>query len=99
MTCHVILELTVKEGCYDSLRKWFVDSMPSTRDFDGYVSAEFVRNQDDLTKLLIMERWETRQHHERYLAWRVESGTLEELGAMIDGEPQIRYFDPIGVSR
>jgi quinol monooxygenase YgiN len=97
MTCQAILEITVKDGCYDELRKWLIKILPETRGFDGNVNVEFVRNQDDPSKLLMMEKWETREHYERYLAWRVEVGTIDELSTMIDGELQVRYFDFIGL--
>ncbi len=44
-----------------------------------------------------MEKWDTRKNFEDYLAWRVESGVVEELMQYLDGEIDFRYFDPIGV--
>lgn len=97
MTCQVILEITAKDGTYDDMRKFFIEILPDTRAFEGCVSVDFVRNQDNPNQLLIMEKWNTRQDYERYFAWRGETGVLDKLGSMIDGEPQLRFFDAVGV--
>jgi quinol monooxygenase YgiN len=97
MTCQVILELTAKDGSYDELRKYFIDIISDTRSFQGCVSVDFVRNQDDPNQLVILEKWDTRKDYEAYFAWRQETGVLDELGKMAAGAPQLRFFDPMGV--
>ncbi|GHB73311.1 hypothetical protein GCM10010377_74680 [Streptomyces viridiviolaceus] len=97
MTCHVIFETTVKDGNLDGLRKWFTEKLPGTRGFAGNVSVEVVHNQDDPSKILFLEKWDSRQSFERYLAWRVETGAVDELGTMLDGEIDFRYYDALGV--
>ncbi|MFT3661437.1 MAG: antibiotic biosynthesis monooxygenase family protein [Gordonia sp. (in: high G+C Gram-positive bacteria)] len=97
MTCQAVLAITAKEGKYDELREWLVKILPDTRGFQGCVSVEFYRNQDDPQDLVILEKWNSRADYEAYLAWRTEEGILGELGEFIDGELTVRYFDPMGV--
>ncbi|MGC4251244.1 MAG: antibiotic biosynthesis monooxygenase family protein [Sphingobium sp.] len=97
MTCQVVFEMTVKEGCFDQVRAWFIDKLPGTRAFRGNVSVEVVREQDDPDKLIFMEKWDRRADFEAYLAWRVEQGVVAELMEYLDDEIRFRYFDPIGV--
>jgi quinol monooxygenase YgiN len=46
---------------------------------------------------VIVEQWDTRGHYEKYLAWRTESGVMDEFAAMMAGPPNIRFFDYFGV--
>jgi quinol monooxygenase YgiN len=54
------------------------------------------QNQDDADKLMFQGQWLSRAHYERYLAWRTETGVLEELGAMVAGEPIWTFYDYVG---
>lgn len=97
MTVQAVLEITAKPEKFDELRQWLVKILPDTRGFEGNVSVEFGQNQDDKSDLVILEKWDSRQAYEAYLAWRAETGILEELGEFIEGELKVRYFDPMGV--
>ncbi|MGV9678519.1 putative quinol monooxygenase [Nocardia sp. NPDC003482] len=97
MTIQAVLELTAKTDKAEEFREWLVRILPDTRGYKGNVSVEFVRNQDDPADVVILEKWDTRTDYEAYLAWRTETGILDELGEFIEGELKVRYFDPMGV--
>jgi len=44
---------------------------------------------------VFVERWDSTAQYERYLAWRTETGVLDQLVSMLDGEPSIRYFEAV----
>ena len=94
MACVVLLELQVKEECVDQMKSGFKDMFPDTRAYDGCIDIYATQDQDNPTTIIAVEQWETRQHYEKYLAWRTERGDLDALGEMLDGEPSIRYFEP-----
>lgn len=97
MACQVILELRTKEDCIDKARNWFKGVLPDTREFDGCTSIYLVRNQDDPQSLMIVEQWDSRPQYEKYLAWRTERGDIDALLEMMEGEPNIRFFDYLGI--
>jgi quinol monooxygenase YgiN len=97
MACQVLLEFRAKEDCIEKMRDWFRKILPDTRGFSGCVSIQLVQNQEDPQNMVILEQWDSRQHYEKYLGWRTENGDLEVLVAMMDGEPNIRYYDFFGV--
>ena len=72
------------------IRRWM---HPRTRAFDGCQTLYCIQNQEDPEVVLIVEQWDSRQHYERYLAWRAERGDMEVFGAMMAGPPNIRFFD------
>ena len=96
MACQVLLEATIKDGCADALRACFVKVLPDTRSFDGCIYIYITRDQDNPAQIIIVELWETRAHYERYLAWRSETGIMDELAAMMDN-PSWRFLDNWGV--
>ena len=93
MAVTVLLELQAQGDKVDALVQTFKKILPDTRAYDGFVGIELVQIQDEPTNMVLIERWQTRQHYEKYLAWRIETGSLESLGAMLAGAPSIRYYD------
>ena len=71
--------------------------LADTRKYDGCQGVETFNNQDDPNQLVLVEKWESRQHYEAYLAWRTESGALDAVVSMTSGAPSIRYFDYIDI--
>ena len=92
----VVVEIRAKKDTGNSLVSIFKKVLPLTRESDGIISIELVQNQDDPDVLVFIERWETRDHYEKYLAERTEAGALETLAELIEGELNIRYFDQTG---
>lgn len=97
MTCYVTLEFKVKNESAEELPIFLRKILPDTRGYDGCVSINVVQNQDEPTEFAVLEQWNTRQHYEDYLNWRTETGVLDELLIMVEGEPSIRFFDYLGV--
>ena len=92
----VVVEIRAKKDTGNSLVSIFKKVLPLTRESDGIISIDLVQNQDDPDALIFIERWETRDHYEKYLAERTEAGALETLAELIEGELNIRYFDQTG---
>ncbi len=94
MACVVLLEIQLKEECVDQLKSAWKEMFPDTRTFDGCIDIYATQDLDNPTTVYAVEQWESRQHHEKYLAWRTERGDLDAFGAMIAGEPRILYSEP-----
>lgn len=97
MTCMVHIEFHARPEYADKLQGWLREILPDTRCREGCVSVVVTRNQDDPTNFAFVELWDSRQHYERYFAWRESQGVLTELAAMVDGEAKFRFFDIVGV--
>ncbi|MFF0494001.1 putative quinol monooxygenase [Nocardia sp. NPDC004068] len=97
MAIQVSIDMTAKEGSYDDLRNWFLEHIPGTRGFEGNITVEIARNQDEPNRILFVEKWDSREHFENYLAWRDKTGVITELLEMLDGDITFRYHDFIGV--
>ena len=94
MSCTVLLELKVKPGTGDEVLATLKSILPDTRSYDGHIGMYVIRNQDDPDVLVAVEEWESKAHHEKYLAWRTETGVMDTLMEVVAEPPSIRYFDP-----
>jgi quinol monooxygenase YgiN len=95
MACTVLLEIQLKADVIDAAKSTFKEILPDTRAYDGCLGVDVVENQEKSGNLVLVETWESRAKHEKYVGWRAETGLLEQLGAMCEGAPSIRYFDPV----
>ena len=93
MSILVLLQITAQPDKVAALKAAFGGLLPDTRGYDGCEGVTAHVDQDDPAKLVLLERWASRGHYERYLAWRSERGDLDSVGALAAGPPSIGYFD------
>ena len=91
MTVTVLLEIAVKPDV--DMVGMMKQLLPETRAYDGCEGIEVTQNQDDSNNIVLIEKWASRDHYEKYFAWRTERGDIDTLGATLTGPPSIRYFD------
>lgn len=94
MSTLVLLEVTAKAECVDDVTEFFRTHLPDTRKYDGCQDVTVYLN-DDGKSFVQVQHWDSEAHYQKYLAWRVESGVLSVLEPLLDGEPSIRFFNPI----
>jgi len=41
----------------------------------------------------LIEQWETAEHQQAYMGWRVETGFIDTVGPFLAGPPVARTFD------
>ena len=97
MSITVLLDLTAKQGSMEDLKKVFVDILPDTRKYEGCEGLDVKINNDEPDNLVIVERWQSRPHYEKYFAWRQETGLIDRLGPLLGAPPNIRYLDDTGI--
>ena len=94
MATLVTLECTVRADSVEKIIAFMQKLLPDTRNYDGCQGINPYLDQDSRT-LLMVEYWDSKTHYENYLAWRQETGALEQLAEMIEGAPSIRFFEPV----
>jgi quinol monooxygenase YgiN len=88
------VQLSIKPGKLDALcKEVFEVALKDTRRFDGLISLEVYAEQGADT-LLLLEKWKSKAHHEKYREWRKTSGFGAIVGPYVTGPSAIRYFDP-----
>jgi quinol monooxygenase YgiN len=93
MSVMVLLEAPVKAEEISNMRSYLAGILPSTRAYDGCQGMEVYFSTENEGNMVVVEHWDSRPHHEKYLGWRTETGVMDKLGGMLAGPPSIRYFE------
>jgi quinol monooxygenase YgiN len=97
MSFTVVLDLNAKPGSMEDMKKLFAEILPDTRKYEGCEGVDVKINNDDADNMVIIERWQSRPHYEKYFAWRQQTGLIDRLGPMLGAPPNIRYLDDTGI--
>ena len=93
MVCIVIAEFTGKDGAGPALLECLSEMVPETRKKEGAISIDICVDQDNSDRIVLVERWDSRSHHERYVAYRQERGDIDKIMTMLSGPPQFIWSD------
>jgi quinol monooxygenase YgiN len=80
----VVLECTARPGVSAELCALFNSMLPDTRAFDGCESINAHLDLDDPQHVVLLERWQSRDHHRRYGAWRRERGDMDRIAELVE---------------
>lgn len=94
MSIWVTLELAVRDGAYGELQTFLDDKLPAVRGFDGALSVSIMFDAET-NKLLILEEWKSREHHQAYIGSITENGVMEELLSFMAGPPDVQYYERV----
>jgi quinol monooxygenase YgiN len=68
------------------------DGLTVTRAYDGAIRVETLMSNDS-DDVILYEEWESVEHHQAYVGWRVETG-LADLLSSNGIELEITYHEP-----
>jgi quinol monooxygenase YgiN len=92
MATYIILEIDTKPECQGEMKAMLTSNLPQALAFDGCLSVELVENVEKPGNLVFFERWKSKEHYEKYYAWRESTGVLAAFSAMLSAPPSFRYF-------
>jgi quinol monooxygenase YgiN len=93
MSVTVLLEAPVKTGEISNMQSYLAEILPETRTYHGCRGIDAYFSTDNKGTLVLVEHWDSRPQHEKYLGWRTETGVMGRIGGMLAGPPSIRYFE------
>ena len=93
MAVSVLLSGTLKNGLVDQFSGICTEAFHVTRAFDGCQNINLTLHVEDPHKLVPTEVWDSKEHYEKYLAFRTEDGTVGAIGDMCVDGPNIDIFD------
>ena len=87
----VNLVITAKPERFDDLVAFMQDILPDTAKYDG---AQVITCYTDPEKhqLTVHEIWDSKDHQQAYMGWRVETGVVDKLGAFVAGPPSFDEY-------
>lgn len=91
MSVMVTLELPAKPECLSEFLDVMREALIDTRAYEGCDKVEtFV--EESTGSVLLVELWETAEHQQTYMEWRMETGLMDAIGGFLSGAPVARTF-------
>ena len=92
-TVIVTLELALKPELVEDFCEQIPEALKETRAFPGFVDISIRHNADDPNRVIFIEEWASRADHEAYVAFRTQSGVMDQMAAMLTSPLRTEYWD------
>ncbi|PZE58505.1 monooxygenase [Curtobacterium sp. MCPF17_001] len=94
MTMTVFLEVQIRDDvAADTVEAAIRETLAQTAARQGNESLEVLVDDEDPTRMVVLERWATAEDHDAYVAWRATpEGAAEALGAVLAAPPVTKTF-------
>ena len=97
MPVTVTLKFDIKPERADEFKSLLESLLPDTRAYDGCLKVDVYQDQDSPGRILLVENWSSKQHQQKYQAWRDESGIADVVGPFLAREPSFNYLDKLDI--
>ena len=97
MSITVTLTFTIRPERVDEFRSLLESLLPDTRAYDGCLNVDVYQDQGYPGTIILLEDWLSKQHQEKYQAWRDESGIADVVGPFLAGKPSFSYLDRLDI--
>lgn len=87
-TIAVVLELALKPEAVEDFCRQIPITLEETRRFEGFVDIAIRRHAEDPNRIVMIEEWASRSAYEAYVAFRTESGVMDQLAAALTDPPR-----------
>ncbi|MAI69288.1 MAG: antibiotic biosynthesis monooxygenase [Rhodobiaceae bacterium] len=92
MSVMVTVEFKLKPDAAEGFLEAMKSTLPDTRAFEGCQEVK-TYYESETQSLLLVELWDSAEHQQTYLGWRVETGMMEAIGDALAGAPVFRTFE------
>ena len=95
MAIDITFRFKLKPDIADAYCAGLPEILEDTAKRPGFEAIKVVRNKEDPTVVLMIERWESEQAYQDYIAWRTERGDIAGFIAVLDGEPELAIWPAV----
>jgi quinol monooxygenase YgiN len=95
MSITVMVELTVKAEFADGYCVRLQEAFPETRAYDGCEDIVAYRDEQQLQRIVVVERWASRAHYERYIEWRRGQGIFDRLASISEIPISVSFLSKV----
>lgn len=92
MSVLVTLEMPTKPETLNEFLELMKGALVDTRNYAGCEKVETYVDQETKS-IFLVEQWETAEHQQAYMGWRMETGFIDNVGPFLAGAPIARTFD------
>ena len=93
----IVFELHAAAARTQELIEFVGSLLPETRSYPGCIQIEMFNDQADPAQVVCIEKWESREAYDAYIAWRTETGIISGALALCDGPPVLRVLSATNI--
>ena len=93
MSVCVLVEGTLKDEFTEVFPVICGDGFKVTRKVDGCQNINLVINSENPNNFVFTEVWDSKEHYDKYFAFRLEDGTIGAIQNMCSDGPEVRVFN------
>lgn len=97
MSVTVLFDFTVKPEVLEEMKTAMKGSLAETRAYDGCEGVHVEQDLDNENRIVMIEHWASKEHHEKYFAWRTETGFVGKMMELVTGPPVVTYLNDTGL--
>ena len=97
MSVSVLFSGTLKLGEKDGFTEFCREAFKVTRAYDGCQTIDLTYHTENENNWVFTEIWDSKKHYERYVAFRVEDGTVDRINSLCEEAPLIKIYDIVHV--
>ncbi|MBE0368400.1 putative quinol monooxygenase [Pseudoalteromonas aurantia] len=91
MSITVILEAKVKQRNKEKFLQLLTEYLPDTHKFSGFIDIS-IYSEVDTELIIFISKWQSLKVYQRYLDWRIDTGVMTTLEALMIDPPVIRQL-------
>ena len=92
MSVLVNLQLKVKQNQVPNVLETFKELLPGTRSYKGCHWVKLATNIENENVLEAVSQWDSKEHYDTYIKWRIETGVVAALREFLDEDPVFRFL-------
>lgn len=93
MSTILIVDAKLKSDKISEAIQFFADIVPDTRKFEGCLGIDVCIDSEDTGTLVLVEKWISMDHYEKYHHWREETGVLAVIRSYLEGPVSRRVLN------
>ena len=94
MTVLVTLKFPVQPAKLEDFLVLLKEALKETRVYNGCETVQTCVERGT-SAVFLVETWESAEHQQNYMGWRIETGLIDALDPYLDGEIDVHTFDPL----
>jgi len=91
----VLVQANINPKFSSKIKSYFAEILPDTRAFDGCHYIDVYFETDKPNNMVLVEKWDSREHYQKHNVWRTETGVIDKILSMVDGAASVRFFEEV----
>ena len=95
MSVVILVEWHIQPDRIETVRELLQATFAGTQQYEGCRRYEIYESQESIGNVFLLTEWDSKEDYAQYIAWRKETGVLDQFGQTFADPPSVRYLQAI----